>query len=227
MSEYTGKDTLEVLEAAKNYSRFLASSVHKLASPTSRVLDFGAGTGHIASMVTGFVAELVAVEADPELRRQLKKRGITCAELADLADSSFDLIYTLNVLEHIDDDAEAVKSLASKLKPGGVLYIYVPANPILYSNFDARIGHFRRYTRESAAAMLSKSQLEPFALKFHDPIGYFAALFYRFAVNSGRVGEKSIRIFDRILFPLSRFLEPLTSSFLGKNIAISARKPDV
>ena len=66
-----------------------------------------------------------------------------------MPDASFNYIYTLNVLEHIEDDAAALRSLHAKLTDGGKLLIYVPAFPVLYTSMDAKVGHVRRYTRDT------------------------------------------------------------------------------
>jgi SAM-dependent methyltransferase len=224
VTEYAGKDTLEILESARNYSRFLVSEIKSITRSSDRVMDFGAGTGHIASQVIGSVRDLVAVEADTDLLEKLVERGIPSSELEALADDSFDVIYSLNVLEHIENDADAVTALTRKLRPGGVLFIYVPAFPILYSEFDARIGHFRRYTKKTAFSMLSKSPLDAVEVRFHDPIGFFVALVYRLFVRSGSVGQGSVQVFDSFIFPLSRILEPVTRKMWGKNLSVSARK---
>ncbi|MBF0267877.1 MAG: class I SAM-dependent methyltransferase [Alphaproteobacteria bacterium] len=69
---------------------------------------------------------------------------------APLADGFADAIVLLNVLEHIDDDALAMRQVARMLKPGGVAVIEVPAGSNLYDFYDAYWLHHRRYD----AAML-------------------------------------------------------------------------
>lgn len=64
-----------------------------------------------------------------------------------LPDNCVDAIVVLNVLEHIPDDAAALRQLHRILKPGGVLVIEVPAGPELYDVYDKLLMHFRRYTR--------------------------------------------------------------------------------
>ncbi len=53
--------------------------------------------------------------------------------LAGVADGAYDLIAMLDVLEHLDDDRDALVSLARKLKPGGRILITVPAFPWMWS----------------------------------------------------------------------------------------------
>ena len=62
-------------------------------------------------------------------------------------DRKFDSVVLVNVLEHIDDDVGALADLRELLEPGGRLCVFVPAFDGLYSDFDRRIGHRRRYRR--------------------------------------------------------------------------------
>jgi SAM-dependent methyltransferase len=221
---YSGIDTLELLESAQNYSNFLVKRILELADEHSEVMDFGAGTGHIARRIAGFVNHLVAVEPDSVLQKIASSRGLEVSSFEMLAAERFDVIYSLNVLEHIQNDREAIQALAQKLRTGGVVLLYLPASPFLYSAFDRRIGHFRRYTQRSAVEMFRGSGLQVETIKFHDPLGFVVAAAYRLFSRSGRVGRTSVNLFDRLVFPLSELLEVVTEQHFGKNISIVARK---
>ena len=58
----------------------------------------------------------------------------------------------INVLEHIDDDQGVLRSISDRLEPGGHVAIWVPAFTLLYSPFDAKLGHVRRYRRRQLEA---------------------------------------------------------------------------
>lgn len=60
-------------------------------------------------------------------------------------DASVDAVVMLNVLEHIENDAEAIRQVKRILKPGGILVLEVPAGPSLYDVYDRYLLHFRRY----------------------------------------------------------------------------------
>jgi SAM-dependent methyltransferase len=62
-----------------------------------------------------------------------------------LADGCVDVVVLLNVLEHIGDDAAAVREAARILRPGGAVVIEVPAGPHLYDVYDKVLMHYRRY----------------------------------------------------------------------------------
>lgn len=221
---YEGKETLEMLEDCQNYSTYLLQNVARFLVEEDRVLDFGAGTGKLAAGLKPRVREMVAVEPDELLRRQLDKRGIPVERLEDLAAGDFNVVYCVNVLEHIKEDAEAFSQLGEKLKPGGLLFVYVPAHPMLYSPFDKRIGHFRRYTRRSLTELVNPLEFDLLQIRFHDPLGFFAALVYKVFSRASHVPRGPLLFFDRFVFPLSVVMERATGSRFGKNISIVVQK---
>src|SRR6185312_7274103 len=81
------------------------------------------------------------------------------ANVADLgtANRTFDCIVLVNVLEHIEDDIGALVDLRELLEPGGRLCVFVPAFEGLYSDFDRRIGHRRRYRRSQLVSTFDRA----------------------------------------------------------------------
>ena len=73
----------------------------------------------------------------------------------DLGDERFDLVCAFEVLEHIEDDAAALKAWSRRLRPGGWLLLSVPAHQHRYGPADELAGHFRRYDPGAMAALLT------------------------------------------------------------------------
>jgi hypothetical protein len=65
----------------------------------------------------------------------------------------------LNVVEHIEHDVEAVRSMAEIVTPGGRVVILVPAMQALYGEMDRELGHFRRYSKRSLASVITAAGL--------------------------------------------------------------------
>jgi 2-polyprenyl-3-methyl-5-hydroxy-6-metoxy-1,4-benzoquinol methylase len=65
-----------------------------------------------------------------------------------------DLVVMHDVLEHIADDSAAARQLRALLRPGGRLILSVPALPSLFGYHDVLLGHHRRYTKASLAAVV-------------------------------------------------------------------------
>jgi len=105
-------------------------------SPDSRVLDFGAGGGHMCQRLGRFFqqhgreprAQLVACEIVPEVfqYREVDCQRIGTDSVIPLADGSFDLIYAIEVLEHTRRPYDFFQQAFAKLKPGGHLIFSVP-----------------------------------------------------------------------------------------------------
>ena len=223
--EYTGIAILETLKEAKRYNAYLMSQILKYGNNAESVLDFGAGIGTFMDIFKDM--GIIAVEKDPTLYDLLKKKGYRVhTDLSEIDDNSIEFIYTLNVLEHIKDDISVLKELYSKLIPGGKLFIYVPAFRILFSNLDRKIKHFRRYKKTQTIHILQELGYNIVIAKYVDSLGFFATLLYKILNKSGELSLRSIKMYDTLLFPLSRRLDDLGfKKLFGKNLLIIAHRP--
>lgn len=224
MSEYTGTENLEVMADAINYNKFLVSLIQNEARLGDEIVDYGAGIGTFANAVSVGGFKIHCIEPDSKQLSRILESGLAGSpDLSCLDNSSVDLIYTLNVLEHIEDDASALKICHDKIKPGGRLLIYVPAFQILYSSMDRNVGHFRRYTRAELSKKVSNAGFEVIKSEYVDCAGFFASLFFKIFGNSdGSINKKALIIYDHFLFPLSRVADKAFSRLLGKNVFLLA-----
>ncbi len=143
---YTGADNLAAMTAARNYNRFLLQEVLRESGGAAAVVDFGAGSGTFARELRERGLEVVCVEPDNGLRHALQSQGFECrAGVEQIPEDSVDYIFSLNVMEHIEDDSGMFRAIRRRLRPGGRLYLYLPAFPLLYTSMDRKVGHYRRY----------------------------------------------------------------------------------
>ena len=125
---------------------------------------------------------------------------------------SFDLIVCMNVLEHIEDHASALKHLLDILKRGGVLFLLVPAHQALYNQFDVEGGHYRRYDRKAIRELLTqtagsgKYELTQFYFNSIGALGYWFV--YKILKKIPQHSAASeIGLFDKLVVPVMRKLE--------------------
>lgn len=224
--EYNGRDNLEAMQEAKNYNRFLLDLILSSARNDELLVDFGAGSGTFALPVGAKGYRVTCVETDPVLSAGLTDRGLhVVSSLELLEDDSIDYLYSLNVLEHIEDDDAAAKLWFRKLRPGGRLLVYVPAFQVLYSSMDRKVGHFRRYTKQMLNVRLMQAGFEINEIRYADSVGYLATLFYKALDNGqGDVNPRMLKIYDQWIFPFSRFLDRAAFPFAGKNVYARAVK---
>jgi len=91
----------------------------------------------------------------------------------DLGDERFDLVCAFEVLEHIDDDAAALKELAARLRAPGWLLLSVPAHQDRYGPADELVGHFRRYDPAAMTALLAGCGFAGIQVRQYGfPLGY-------------------------------------------------------
>jgi SAM-dependent methyltransferase len=225
---YSGTDNLEVMAEAVNYNRFLAKLLLDQAAVDDRILDFGAGIGTFTRMVREQGYRISGVEIDPALRYAIVGQGIPCAaSLDELGDATADFIYSLNVMEHIEDDAAALRGLLRVLAPGGRLLLYVPAFTCLYSAMDRKVGHVRRYRKRALSLLLQRCGFTVSEARYIDSLGFLASLAYKvFGNDSGDIDRASLRLYDRFIFPASCALDRVASPFFGKNLLVLARRTE-
>ena len=160
--------------------------------PNASILEIGCGTGHNLSMLAHF-GHVEATEMDAAARTvaaQRLGRPVSSARLPELdgvPEGSFDLVALLDVLEHVDDDRAALRSIARRLKPGGSILITVPAFPWMWSAHDVANHHRRRYTKKTLRAALGDAGLTPTFTGYFNSILFPAAAAARLA---GRLTSK-------------------------------------
>lgn len=122
-------------------------------SPDSAVLEAGCGTGGNLYMLSG-VGHVSAFEPFDEARDHAKEKfpGVTIADgelpfRIPFPPGTFDLVAALDVLEHIEDDENALRALVQMARPGGSIIVTVPAIKMLWGSHDRRLHHVRRYDR--------------------------------------------------------------------------------
>ena len=224
---YTGAENLEVMSEARRYNCFLVDQVLKHAPATGTVVDFGAGVGTFATAIRERGREVCCVEPDPEQRSAIANLGLVGLSSLEQIESRVAYVYSLNVLEHIQDDEAVLGQIASKLMAGGSLFLYVPAFPLLFGPMDKLVGHVRRYKQRELARKVAACGLDVVRCEYVDSLGFAASLVFNAlgGGNGGRLDPRAVRLYDRFAFPVSRALDKICSSVLGKNVLLVARKP--
>jgi len=229
---YIGSE-LELFASATNWKRYLKRHITPYLG--SRVLEVGAGLGSTTEMLCrGSEEKWVCLEPDRSLSDQIRHKVRTgelpgCCEVVEgtLTPGStlgvFDSILYVDVLEHIAEDREEMERASSVLTQGGYLIVLSPAHQTLFTPFDRSIGHFRRYSRRTLGA-LSTPDLENVLTRYLDSVGLLASLANRFVLQSAMPSRGQIRIWNTLMVPLSRILDPLLAYRLGKSVLIVWRK---
>jgi SAM-dependent methyltransferase len=161
-------------------------AVASLALPAdSRILDAGCGSGRNMVELTAF-GTVYGIDIAPYSVDQARSRGLANVTLGSLTEmpydeGSFDLITSLDVIEHIEDDVAVLRELLRVAKPGGTLLVTVPAYPALWGSHDVVNHHKRRYTRPMLLTAATTSGWEPVRTTFFNSLLLAPAGAYRIA----------------------------------------------
>jgi SAM-dependent methyltransferase len=165
----------------------------------------------------------------------LRERFANCAHVevqqVDLAkissDERYDSIILVNVLEHVDGDVEALRSLRALLKPGGSICIFVPAFEGLYSAFDQRVGHRRRYRRSQLIAALDRAGYGIVDARYVNTVGALAWWLFARRLNQIPTQTWSVRLYDGLIVPPLRRIESGLVPRFGQSLLCVGQRREV
>lgn len=167
--------------------RILTSVVERElgATPSARrVLSVGSGPREGMRWLRGIAGTsgfIAGTDGDPTgaLRASSAPSGdapplvVAAADAPPFAPRSFDVVLALDVIEHLDDDAAALRACHELVSSGGLLVVTVPAGPSLWGRQDVVSGHRRRYTRRTLAGAFARA-----GLPRPSRLAYFNSLLY-------------------------------------------------
>jgi len=207
-SAQTSEFEFAALNEARNYRAALLRDFEVYLR--GNVLEVGAGIGQITSALLQMpkIRQLCSIEPDASfcarLRAQFPQHRLLQGTIRDLqAETDWNAILSVNVLEHIEMDADELLQYHRLLQPArGALCLFVPARPEIYAPIDKDFGHFRRYTRPELRRKLEGSGFEIVQLRYYNLVGYFAWWASFCLLKKRSFDVASVRLFDRAIFPL-------------------------
>ncbi len=226
--EYAGRE-LELFAQANHWKEYFASRLRPFL--TGDVLEVGAGIGTTTLVLrNGHEGSWTCLEPDPRQAAQIEGRRpaspagggdglhVIVGSIRDLPDAAiYDTILYVDVLEHIEKDAEEIEAAARRLRPHGRLIVLGPAHPWLFSPFDRSIGHFRRYTI-GMLRKLTPTGTQLIRWEYLDSVGLLASAANRFWLRKAMPDARQIRTWDGLMVPCSRVLDPILGRRLGKSV---------
>jgi SAM-dependent methyltransferase len=217
-----------VSDVVSNYPRWIAELCEPHLGQTT--LEVGAGYG----VVTQYLAtgrRLVVVDSSARCVEALRHRfaGHPDVEVqhADLREFEpgdlFDAVVMINTLEHIPDDVAALIGLKRFLRPAGRAVIYVPAFNFLFSDFDRKVGHQRRYSKQMMSAVIVEAGMTVAELRYANIVGLPAWLVLTKLLRKDPSDRRAAQLWDRTGTVASRWLERRIEPPIGLNLLAVAQ----
>lgn len=238
---YLASDELALLSEAKRWNRLLVEQTLDGidAGSVSDIVEVGCGHGAILAALRSVFPEarIVGLEPDSanfEIARaahadddRIVVLNTTLAGYLtdDGPDRRHDLVIFVNVLEHIEDDAEQVRLAARAVRPGGWVGILVPAIPALYGPIDLKSGHFRRYSEKQLAGIIDGAGLQAIRIRHMDALGVVPYWINYRLLNKSGISGGGVWAFENVFVPATRFVTRRARDLpIGKNLVALARR---
>jgi SAM-dependent methyltransferase len=203
--------------------------VNRYAPETSseklRVCELGCGTGANLAAVKDFY-EVVGVDSSPLAIDYARTRLGDQIFLGDLPSNinlpaeSFDVVLLSDVLEHIEDDYRSIAAAVQLLRKGGILVATVPANGWLYSEYDVRLHHVRRYGRKDFQTLVRSTGTDVKLLSYFNTLLFPPAVAVRLL---GKITPK--RDPTRVLEVPSKPINQILATVMKSEVTALGRVP--
>lgn len=212
---------------------------------SGRSLDVGCGTGLWTKELAADASACGLDFSDDALafcqQRGLKKLVRASGASLPFAPSSHQLISTLGVIEHLDDDQRLLGELSRVCAPGGYILILTSAYNFLWSRHDDIVHHKRRYTRKGLKKLVDDAGLESVRVSYVNTVLFVPVILFRFLQRMLGMDERGKtsdhgspdlfmppglvnRLLVGVLWLEARWLRLFDLPF-GVGIVVLARKP--
>lgn len=204
-------------------SRYLASGDGR----QPRYLDVGCSTGFVVEAARGQNWQAIGIDLNPSAVEFGRARGLDLRNVrledAGFRRASFDAVSLFDVLEHLLHPVRTLQACIDLLKPGGIVFLYVPnydsASRLLMgaeAHFIWPTHHLNYYTPVTIGDLMARSglEVEMMATEGLDIVDY---LWYRQEVL-GQSVDGLAEVADTLQFLIN-------AGCYGKNLRVLARKP--
>jgi SAM-dependent methyltransferase len=233
-ADSAGVETLRRMATVERYNRWIMRAVEAYVG--RRILEVGCGIGNMTPFLLD--ADLVmCIDALPESVAEVRERFSQAPQVraaqADIAQPAsldivgreqYDTAVCINVLEHIDDDAAALRQMFTALAPGGHLLLYVPAGQCLYGSLDSALGHFRRYEPAPLRALVAGAGFDLLDSYYMNALG-IPGWFLSGRILGHTTPPNGLLWLFNLLTPPLAWLERRWRPPLGQSLVCIARRP--
>lgn len=229
---YTGNE-LENFAIAVNWKAYWSSQIEPYLGQD--ILELGAGIGATAKALNHrSYRSWLGLEPDNTMceviESQLHQGNLPATyqirhgtSTSLNANERFDTVLYIDVLEHIEQDREELERVSHHLVDGGHIVIVAPAHNFLFTDFDKKIGHHRRYDKSLLRAIVPAGA-HIREMRYLDSVGMLASLANRLILKSDTPNRAQIKLWDSVMVRASRWIDPLTFHQIGKSIVCVLQK---
>ncbi len=230
-----GLETLKAISAANKFNDWMYDQV--AAEASGKILEIGSGIGNISERFIKAGNEIYLTDIRDNYLEYLEKNfsdkasGILKLDIVDPDFEKnfsellgqFDLVFALNVVEHIKDDQLAIDNIKKLLKPGGKIFILVPAYQALYNNFDEALEHYRRYNKKSLNKLYEKAGLEILNSYYFNLAGIAGWFFTGKILGKKVIPSGQMKLYNSLV-PIFKIVDRVFLRSMGLSVISVAKK---
>lgn len=231
MTDVLGYSTLASISGADKFNRWMYETIKPFCK--GRILEIGGGIGNISQCFLNDGEELVVTELQTIYCDIISKRfgnhqnlkGVIAMDIVDPEfDSkyvslfgSFDSVFALNVIEHIEDQNIAIANCKKLLKKSGRLVILVPAFQSIFNHFDIALGHYRRYTTKTLQPVFEANDIQVIHHQYFNLIGIAGWWVSGSLLQKKIIPEGQMKLYN-FFVPVFRLIDRITNKWLGLSV---------
>lgn len=230
-----GFETLSVIADAEKFNKWTFETIEPYCS--GKILEVGSGIGNISAFFTKKNYDITLSDIRSNYRDYLTKQFPANqhkivnldlvhphfdTEYKNLKES-FDTVFALNVIEHIEDDIQAIANCSALLKPGGTLVILVPAFQVLYNSFDKELYHYKRYRDAALEKIFVLNNIQPVKSFYFNAGGIPGWFVSGNILRNKTIPSAQMKTFDRLV-PLFRILDKMLLNKIGLSVICAGKK---
>jgi 2-polyprenyl-3-methyl-5-hydroxy-6-metoxy-1,4-benzoquinol methylase len=226
-----GYSTLATIADANLFNKWMYETIAPFCK--GEILEIGGGIGNISYFFLKNGNKLTISELLPEYCLLLKEKFRHFTGLRDVIQlnivdpdfdslfkdyfKTFDTVFALNVIEHVEDQDLAIKNCRKLLVEGGTLVILVPAFQNFYNHFDKELGHFIRFSKARIKGLIKNNSFDLIHWQYFNAAGIAGWWFTGSVLKKKMIPEGSMKLYNQLV-PLFKMVDVCTKRFLGLSL---------
>lgn len=228
---------LEAIQVANKFNYWMYQTIAPFCK--GKILEIGSGIGNISSFAIQEGKDITLSDYSEDYCQLLKKEFALANNSLDVLhmdlvdeqfsskfeqhQGSFDSIFSLNVIEHIEDDHLAIQNIHSLLKPEGHIAILVPAYQWLFGSLDIVVKHHRRYTKKSLSNLLEANGFDLVHKQYFNFMGIFPWWFVAKVLKRKIIKKDQMKLYN-ILVPFFKLVDQILFKSAGLSVICIGKK---
>jgi len=232
-----GLENLDVISEAVNFNRWMYDQIKDHCH--GKILEIGSGIGNISGFFIADNKNIWVSDLRQNYRDALTEKFNGKKNLGGVLDldivrpdfdqackhlfESFDTIFALNVVEHIEQDNLAIHNCKKLLKKGGKLIILVPAFQSLYNGFDKELYHYRRYTKHTLNKLFKENHFHLVESRYFNALGILGWYVSGKLQRNKTIPKGQMKLYNLII-PISKMLDAVMLKKVGLSVITVGQK---